>query len=128
MNDRPRPVNCRCTVTPILAPAAIVDPPILPPLGVLDPLPKLPPVAIPRKVYAEPIRFDEYAALEAGHVSDLVREVERKLLAEDARLRRLLPPAPAGFEWRGEIAHDVEHVADFTMHDTIRLRYRLIER
>lgn len=126
MTDR-RPVNCRCTVTPILAPAAIVDPPILPPLGVLDPLPKLPPVSIPRKVYAEPIVYDGARYLD-GAIPDLVREVEAKLLAEDARLRRLLPPAPAGFEWHGEIAHDVDLFAgDFTATDTIRLRYRLVE-
>lgn len=67
------------------------------------------------------------ARLFDGVISNLVSEVDAKLRAEDARLRRLLPPAPAGFKWRGEIAHDVEHVADFTMTDTIRLRYRLVE-
>lgn len=109
-------------------------PAIVPPLGMfpaldasrLAPLPAL--TVTPRRVYAEPINVDELAMLDAVTTSALVREVEAKLLAEDARLRRLLPPPLPGFEWRAEISSLTEHDVDaFTMHETIRLRYRLVE-
>lgn len=107
------PVNCRCTIAPILAPVTGIEP-----------LPKL--TFTPSRLYAEPIIVDDYDDVAAPFVADLVREVEARLMAEDARMRRLLPPAPKGHEWRAEIAHEVEHLADFTMHDVIRLRYRLV--
>lgn len=109
---------------PILPPPSGVVPPGAPATG--EPLPKL--TVTPGRIYAHPIEFDEIAALDAGTVDDLVRDVQRKLAAEDARLRRLLPTAPDGYEWHGEISHETEHgVDDFTMHDTIRLRYRLVK-
>ena len=91
-----------------------------------DPLPALPRIAYPKKLAAESIAYD--AAHFDGAIPDLVRELEAKLAAEAARIRRLLPPPLPGHEWRGEIASDVEYdFADFTARDTIRLRYRLVE-
>jgi len=89
-----------------------------------EPLPALPYIAYPRKMYAEPIHPDLFGE---GTMRDLVREVHEKLLAEHARVRRLLPPALPGHEWRAEIAHDVDALGDFAMTDTIRLRYRQVE-
>lgn len=88
-----------------------------------EPLPKL--TVTPSRIYAEPINFDNYSM--RGSLDELVRELNVKLAAEDARLRRLLPTAPDGFEWRGEVSSSTEPcVADFTTHETIRLRYRLV--
>lgn len=94
------------------------------PMPYLEPVPLLPRVAYPRKLEAERIPYD--ALFGAGTLDDLVRDVQDKLTAEAARLRRLLPPPLPGFEWRGEIAHDMDWVGDFTATDTIRLRYRMV--
>jgi len=103
--------------------ARIVGPPPFP-----DPLPALPRVAYPKKLEAEPIGWDALNPhLLHGTLDDLVRDVQEKLAAEAARIRRLLPPALPGYTWRGEIAHDVDYrFDDFTSTDTIRLRYRMV--
>lgn len=90
-----------------------------------EPLPALPYVAYPKRLYAEPITYDGMRYLD-GVVSDLMHEVEAKLAAEDARLRRLLPPPLPGHEWRAEIAHDVDFTS-YSATDTYRLRYRMVE-
>lgn len=95
--------------------------------GDLDPLPALPRVAYPKKVGGEGILVDllERDVL-ASSLRHVVRRVEDKLRAEDARLRRLIPPAPDGFEWVRELSYDDEFFGNYA-ETTVRLRYRLVE-
>lgn len=108
-------MNLRMLAAPALS---AIGKPIIP-----DPIPGLNPEAIPRKFGAE-FAVPDLDLL--GAVAPMVRQLNSKLLAEDARMRRLLPPAPEGYEWRGEIASDIDYLG-FSAAATFRIRYRLVE-
>lgn len=88
------------------------------------PIPSLPRVAFPKGLYSHPvgIPYDDHA------IHDLVRDVNARLCAEDQRLRRLLPPAPSGHHWSGQISStdDWFDLAASAASVTYRIRYRLV--
>lgn len=92
------------------------------PLTFDDPIPKL--TMIPARITTPKIRLDTID--EQGKPSP-VDELIAKVNAETERMRRLLPPAPSGMRWTGELQVQ-ESVLDFTRNrGTIeaRLVYRL---
>lgn len=51
-----------------------------------------------------------------------------KVKAEDERVRRMLPPAPPGMEWRGELqSSDQIDYQTLRAEVAVRLRYRLFD-
>ena len=89
-----------------------------------EPIPNLEVTAIPKQVGTH-LSIDRFDLIDAGTVNDLVREINEKLTAEDARMRRLLPPAPDGKTWVCELAYSDE-IRGFGAETTVRLRYRLM--
>lgn len=80
--------------------------------------------AVPKRLTAELV-LDELGTLGP---SDLVRDMNAKLAAEDARLRRILPPAPRGKAWRGEFEWtDSFDRYDFRAELKVRIVYRLVD-
>ena len=65
---------------------------------------------------------------EPSPASQIVAELQAKLAAEDARMRRMLPEAPPGMEWRGEL-QSAQHLDFMRMHGdvTMRIVYRLFD-
>ncbi len=94
-----------------------IDAPII-----AEPIPRLEKVAMPDSLKSHDI------VLSTDHMParDIVAEVNKRLAAEDLRLRRLLPPAPDGQRWVGEILRQdhFDWVA-FSAETHYRLRYRL---
>lgn len=75
---------------------------------------------VPKRLTAE-LALDD--TLDVGR-RDLVREMNAKLVAEDARLRRILPPAPRGKRWAGEL----EWTEGFKLGELkVRIIYRLVD-
>lgn len=106
-------------------PSAVVLPPNLFPPIARDDLPVLPipPASFPKRLGSHELDFfDVYES----PVQPMMDELMRRVTAEDARMRRLLPAPPAGYYWRGEAQSS--HKLDFA-HDrgdvTVRLVYRL---
>lgn len=62
---------------------------------------------------------------EAEKARQKARRVNARLYAEDQRLRRLLPPAPSGHHWEGQISSSDDWF-DRAASVTYRLRYRLV--
>lgn len=58
----------------------------------------------------------------------MLADIVSKVLAEDRRVRRMLPPLPAGYEWHGEIQASRDDPESF-MRDEEKLRivYRVRE-
>ncbi|WP_336642807.1 hypothetical protein [Microbacterium sp. MMO-113] len=85
------------------------------------PIPSLPRVAFPKVLCSHPVSipYDDRPN------RDLVRDVNARLYAEDQRLRRLLPPAPSGHHWEGQISSSDDWF-DRAASVTYRLRYRLV--
>lgn len=95
--------------------------PMLPPIIPPAPLPGL--REIPTRLDTETLRVDTFDGPSA------IEEVMEKVRAEDARGRRLLPPAPRGHEWRAELQTQ-EPALDFIRGAgtvEVRLVYRLVE-
>ena len=65
---------------------------------------------------------------EAEKARQKARRVNARLYAEDQRLRRLLPPAPSGHHWSGQISStdDWFDLAASAASVTYRIRYRLV--
>lgn len=83
------------------------------------------PVPIPRD--AIPARLKSHdidLGVDRDHVAEGLGDVLSRVLAEDRRLRNLLPPAPFGFEWHGELR---THEDFATMRITARIIYELRE-
>lgn len=102
----------------------LVNPQCLDNLGPLhlDPLPAPPPVAHPKRLVSHDLFVDMFTP---GPLDDLVRDLNERIAAEAARLRRLLPPAPAGYEWRAELNVE-EDLERFRIVSVARVRYRLV--
>lgn len=83
-----------------LIPRGVIDPPALPPLGALDPLPAL--RSIPARITTPPIeaQMDDLAG---GPARAAVDAVLAKVRAEHERMQRLLPEPPAGHYWEAEL-------------------------
>lgn len=64
---------------------------------------------------------EEDLLAQVGHTSPAILELIRKLDAEDARIRRLLPDAPEGFHWEA----DWERCEDFA---SFSVRFRIVHR
>lgn len=104
-------------------PGGILNPPILPPLGDLAPLPKL--TAIPARL-TTPELFAELDDRD-NPVRSMVDELMSKVRAEDERMRRLLPAPPRGMYWESEL-QSREPDYNFTRNTAdvvVRLVYRL---
>lgn len=69
----------------------------------------------------DPWDFDVYRSPLDG----MIGELTRRLSAEAERLRRLLPPAPAGSHWVGEIGQ--YEPMSMSPTSTFQIRYRLVE-
>lgn len=85
---------------------------------------------LPRMAYPKTLRSHDLVIDPVGYdgpLDDLVREVQVKLAAEAARLRRLLPPPPPGFEWVAELNVEEHRGAGFRFETLARVRYRLVE-
>lgn len=98
--------------------------PLLPPLVPPAPIPGLAPDATPKRMTSEEL---EVELVESS--TPYVDELMAKVRAEDERMRRLLPSAPEGFEWVGELQTGRPY-ADFTRNRgelVARLVYRLRE-
>lgn len=94
----------------------------IPVLG--EPVPALPRVAMPDRLTSHDV------ILPTGDLpaDTIIREVNARLIAEDQRLRRLLPPAPDGQRWAGEInASDHFDFDAYRAETHYRLRYRLVD-
>lgn len=90
-----------------------------------DPIPGLVLDAVPRDYRSHTITPDLYAE---GTADTLRAQIDAALRAEDARLRRLLPPAPWGHEWRAEIGwvDGFEQMGNvYVLTTELRIRYRL---
>lgn len=86
-----------------------------------EPLPKL--SITPGKLESHDI--DPWSIYDSP-TDTLVAELNRRLFAEDARLRRLLPPAPEGTRWVGEVGETSAFGGTgFSAVTTFRIRYRL---
>lgn len=118
--------------------------PLIPPLGVIvppscglgigaliptepirpEPIPAL--SVVPGRMKSHEIEVDQLA--HDGPIPDLIAEVNAKLRAEDERMRRMLPEAPPGMSWRGEI-QAAQHLDFRAMRGdvTMRIVYRLID-
>lgn len=106
-----------------LIPTGVVEPPILPPLGSLDPLPAL--RSIPARITTPPIlaELDDPETPARAAVDAVLAKVR----AEDERMRRLLPAPPAGHYWEAELQTN-EPDYNFTRNRAdmlVRLVYRL---
>lgn len=93
--------------------------------------PVLPPADIPAlSITPKPFRSETIAAyLDEGPMHEIMAVLFEKVKAEDERVRRMLPPAPPGTEWRGEMQTE-QPAYDFNrMHGdvSVRLRYRLVD-
>ena len=91
-----------------------------------DPVPGLVLDAVPRDYRSHSITPD---LLGYGSLDELRDRVDAALRAEDERLRRMLPPAPSGCEWKGQIGwiDEFDHHADtYLLTSSLRLRYRLV--
>lgn len=93
----------------------------------LHPIPNLPHVAYPKTVRSHDLAFNYDELLGAGSMDAVIRDLQQRLAAEAARLRRLLPVPPWGFEWRAELSYEDEHRRDFAVEAVYRIRYRLVE-
>jgi hypothetical protein len=91
----------------------------------LDPQP-LPAVSYPKVIRGHDVPVGDLD-LGGGSMDALVRDLQARLAAEDARLRRLLPAPPWGHEWRGEMSTEEEWTAPFRIDTVYRIRYRLVE-
>lgn len=104
-------------------PRGILNPPILPPLGDLAPLPKL--TIVPERIVT-PSLFAELDDRD-NPVREMVDDLMRRVQAEDARMRRLLPAPPRGMCWESEL-QSREPDYNFTRNTAdvvVRLVYRL---
>lgn len=88
-----------------------------------EPIPNL--STIPGRVKSHVVTVDE---LSHPYASEIMHELNEKIRAEDERLRRMLPEAPPGMEWRAELkwseADSFEH---FRREMQARIEYRLFD-
>jgi hypothetical protein len=58
----------------------------------------------------------------------IIDEIQAKVSAEDARMRRLLPPAPRSMHWESElqIGPTISDLSAFSARGVCRLVYRLV--
>jgi hypothetical protein len=99
--------------------------PLLPPIAPPAPLPAL--TKTPARLTSETIAPDLVTVTES---IDPLGQLWRAVRAEDERMRRILPPAPDGYAWEGELQTQ-EPALDFERgRGTIEARivYRLVER
>jgi hypothetical protein len=100
-----------------------------PPLSDLERVP-IPRDAVPKRVVSHEIEAQERDFAKLPYEAAM-RDVHARLMAEDARLRRILPAPPFGKKWLGEIqAHDrAMSGSGFHLHAELVLRvvYRLVD-
>ena len=104
-------------------PSGCVTPPTfpMPPIYGEGIIPPRYPIPARVKSFEIPADFFQPSPLDA-----VIAEAMEKLRREDERMRRILPPLPAGYSWRGEIQSE-QHL-DFTRDRgdlTMRLVYRI---
>lgn len=71
--------------------------------------------------------LDQHLQRDADHVWQLVQRLQEQLAAENARLLRLLPEAPEGFYWDGEIQTLEDRESFLNNNVRYRVVYRLKE-
>lgn len=103
----------------------VLNPPILPPIypDTFEPLPKL--TIVPGRL-TTPSLFAELDDRD-NPVRSMVDDLMARVLAEDARMRRLLPAPPPGMRWDAEL-QSREPDYNFTRNTAdvvVRLVYRL---
>lgn len=82
--------------------------------------------AVPSRVKSFELPVD--AMLEKSTTREIFDELFEKVRAEDERCRRMLPPAPPGMAWRGELQSRSEiNFATYGGDLVVRLVYRLID-
>lgn len=79
------------------------------------------------RVSSETVHVSDAEALET-HPVDLMREIYAKVAAEDARMRRMLPPTPPGKVWLVELVARTEHFDPYDSGTQFKLIYRLGDR
>lgn len=82
---------------------------------------------VPGKINGAPFTVEDALAL--GEVHTVMADVLSKVQAEDARLRRMLPPAPRGMYWHAELqSREADYnFARNTADVVMRLVYRLFD-
>lgn len=72
--------------------------------------------------------FDPYRDPLGNDVTSMIAEALSKVQAEDARLRRMLPPAPRGMYWHAELqSRERLDFASYRGDVVMRLVYRLYD-
>jgi hypothetical protein len=84
---------------------------------------------VPGKINGAPFTVEDALAPGDVTLSDMITDLLSKVQAEDARLRRMLPPAPRGMYWHGELqTREADYnFARNTADVVMRLVYRLFD-
>jgi hypothetical protein len=89
------------------------------------PIPELVDSAIPARVKSFEINLSQIEA-DAKSIHDELADIVSRVLAEDRRVRRMLPPARPGYEWHGELQRLDGREYGFThTDDKLRIVYSL---
>lgn len=79
----------------------------------------------PERLVSHVFELDRFEMLDVPE-ADLISEIHAKLAAENERLLRLLPDAPHGWHWEGDVEFSEEIGSNFSGEIKARVVYRCV--